>query len=102
MDALSDIYKSLEVTPDGGLTRTRDGRDYFDVRPSRPRGDENQYNKWITRFDLSRAKKTSDLDGFDVTAKDNMCVRGVEMTLRFARVRGVRPWRPRRGGPPVA
>lgn len=80
IDALSDIYKSLEDTPDGGLTGTRDGRDYFDAHPFRPQGDENQYNEWITRFNFSRAEATSDLDDFDVAVKDNMCVRGVEMT----------------------
>jgi Asp-tRNA(Asn)/Glu-tRNA(Gln) amidotransferase A subunit family amidase len=78
--ALADVYRALEDAPAGGVTDDPTGRDRFETAPYRPSDDENRYNQWLTRFELTREGTNGDLDDLDVALKDNMCVRGVELT----------------------
>ena len=80
IDALADVYRALEDAPAGGVTDDPTGGDRFGTAPYRPPDAENRYNQWVTRFELTREGATGDLDDLDVALKDNMCVRGVELT----------------------
>jgi amidase/aspartyl-tRNA(Asn)/glutamyl-tRNA(Gln) amidotransferase subunit A len=91
IDALSDIYASLENSPGGGVASDGADGEVFETTPWRPEADENPYNEWITRFRLERPDAAGPLDDLDVAVKDNMCVRGVEMTCGSRALEGFVP-----------
>lgn len=79
INTLAGIYADLEDAPvEGYRERAVDERLLGD--PYRPSGEEDPYNAWLRRFDLTRVDADGPLDGYEVGVKDNMCVRGVEMT----------------------
>lgn len=80
ISALAPIYRDLEAAPVEALTGGDPGADVFETRPYRPTSAADPYNAWITRFDLVRKDARGILEGYDVALKDNMAVRGVEMT----------------------
>lgn len=88
--AMADFYELLESTPDPGRRSDPDVSDRFDRHPYRPTDDEDPHNAWITRFELDRPDAESDvLDGVTVGLKDNICVRGVELTCGSLAFEGV-------------
>ncbi|MBB6646741.1 amidase [Halobellus ruber] len=91
LDALADVYAALEDAPAGGVTPDPADGDRFETAPFRPPDAENRYNQWLTRFALTRDGATGDLDGLDVALKDNMCVRGVELTCGSRALEGFVP-----------
>lgn len=80
LDTLSDIYAGLEDAPVEAGTERGDRGETFATRPHRPTVDDDPHNAWITRFNLRQPNATGRLDGFEIAVKDNMCIRGVEMT----------------------
>mgnify|MGYP006281136975 CR=1 FL=1 len=89
--ALAPIYRDLEAAPIESLTGDAPGTHVFETTPHRPTADEDPYNAWITRFDLVREGAMGVLDGMDVALKDNMAVRGVELTCGSAAFADVVP-----------
>lgn len=79
-ETLSGIYRDLEGVPRETTEVTGDTSDVFESPPRRAVPTEDEYNAWITRFDLCRPDKSGELDGHTVAIKDNTCVRGVELT----------------------
>jgi len=79
-EALSGIYRDLETAPRRPSRSTGDMSDIFKAPPRRASSSEDEYNAWITRFDLSRPDTSGLLDGHTIAIKDNTCVRGVELT----------------------
>jgi amidase/aspartyl-tRNA(Asn)/glutamyl-tRNA(Gln) amidotransferase subunit A len=77
---LSDIYVALEEASAGSLKRRHEEYDRLEMSANGSSPTNNTYNQWLTRFGLSRPSMDGVLDGVDVAVKDNMCVRGVEMT----------------------
>lgn len=76
LNTLFDIYADLETVP-----RPGDGHgdvERYESTPTPP--DDDPYNAWLQRFELSR-EASGDLDGLSVAIKDNICVRGAEMTV---------------------
>ncbi|WP_254546883.1 amidase [Halomarina pelagica] len=84
--ALSGIYDDLEVAPVG---RRRTARDVFETTPYRPDEGTDPHNAWLWRFDLVRPGGTGVLDGLDVAVKNNVAVRGVELTCGSRAFEGV-------------
>lgn len=80
LNTLAAIYVDLENTPTESLTERSDHGDVFETRPYRSAPSEDTHNAWITRFDLHQQDAGTALDGIDIAVKDNMCVRGVELT----------------------
>lgn len=74
------VYDDLEAAPVESLTRREDDADYFETAPYRPESDEDLYNAWITRFDLVRPDADGPLSDVTIGVKDNIAVRGVELT----------------------
>ena len=78
LNNLFDVYANLEDVPrpaDRSAAPERVGQS-----PYRPGPVEDTYNAWLQRFELSR-EASGDLDGLSIAVKDNVCVRGVEMTV---------------------
>lgn len=75
-----DVYHDLETAPVESLTRRKNDDDFFEVAPIRPTDNKDPYNAWITRFDLVRPSSDGPLGGVTVGVKDNLAVRGAEMT----------------------
>lgn len=75
--ALSGIYDDLEDAPSGPSGGTHDA---FETTPHRPGKGEDSHNAWLWRFDLVRPGGNGVLDGLDIAVKNNMGVRGVELT----------------------
>ncbi|MDY6764471.1 MAG: amidase family protein [Halobacteria archaeon] len=75
LDKLSGIYSRL-----GDIdTEIDDPRaDLFEETPHKP--DEDDHNAWISRFQLVNPDSDGELSGLDIGIKDNICVRGAEMT----------------------
>jgi Asp-tRNA(Asn)/Glu-tRNA(Gln) amidotransferase A subunit family amidase len=89
METLADIYDELDAAPvDRGVPG---GYDAFEPGPRRPGPDEDPYNAWLTRFDLSRPDAGGMLGGLSVAVKDNTCVRGVELTCGSRAFEGTVP-----------
>lgn len=87
---LSDIYKNLESTPTQ-YSQQSSGRETFVQPPREPNPEEDQYNAWVTRFQLERPDSSGRLSGNSVAVKDNMCIRGVELTAGSRAFRDVVP-----------
>lgn len=89
MDALGDVYAELEdarvPAPDAGA------EERFSAGPRRPGPDEDPHNAWLARFDLRRPDASGPLDGLTVAVKDNVAVRGVELTCGSRAFEGVVP-----------
>lgn len=75
-----DVYEDLEAAPVESLNRRENDADYFETAPHRPEREKNPHNAWITRFDLVRPDADGPLSGVTVGVKDNIAVRGVELT----------------------
>lgn len=75
------IPRELESVPVESLRREQasEGDRYLEL-PDRPASDENPNNSWITRFELDRPNVDGLLEGVPTAIKDNLCVRGAEMT----------------------
>jgi Asp-tRNA(Asn)/Glu-tRNA(Gln) amidotransferase A subunit family amidase len=80
LNTLADIYVDLENAPTESLTERSDHGEVFETQPYRSAPSEDTHNAWITRFDLHQQDAGTVLDGIDIAVKDNMCVRGVELT----------------------
>ncbi|WP_224337721.1 amidase [Haloprofundus halobius] len=76
----SDAFVELEVAPLEALCDLSGDGDTYEASPRRPADSENPHNAWITRFDLVRSSADGVLSGIDVGVKDNICVRGAELT----------------------
>ncbi|HET7322796.1 MAG TPA: amidase family protein [Halococcus sp.] len=85
-----DVYDELEAVPIHEL-RSRTGGDVYETPPYRSTPDEDPYNAWITRFDSSRPDTNGLLSGVDIGVKDNLAVRGVELTNASHGFEGVVP-----------
>lgn len=79
IDTLAGFYTALEEAPIESFG-DRNVTDQFTGEAYRPTGDEDPYNAWLQRFELTREGASGPLDGMTIGIKDNMCVRGVEMT----------------------
>ncbi len=79
VNTLAEIYRDLEKVPISG-PHSRNRADTFETCPYRPSAVEDPHNAWITKFNLYRADTQGELDGVDIGIKDNMAVRGVELT----------------------
>lgn len=73
-----EVYAELETIPIDAF-HSRAG-DAYEEPPYRPIIRENPYNAWITRFNLVRLDTDGLLSDVDVGVKDNICVRGAELT----------------------
>jgi Asp-tRNA(Asn)/Glu-tRNA(Gln) amidotransferase A subunit family amidase len=91
METLAGIYKELDAAPVERLAAESSGRDSFEAGIRRPGSDEDPYNAWLTRFNLSRPDADGPLSGLSVGVKDNTCVRGVELTCGSRAFEGVVP-----------
>ena len=91
LDALASIYDEIDEAPVEDVLADQTGPDVFE-RDSRP-GDlpEDPYNAWLTRFELSRSDASGALSDVTVAIKDNMCLRGVELTCGSRAFEGVVP-----------
>lgn len=78
LNTLSDIYATLEDVP--RPTNRTTVTECFDNSPYVPSNHDDPHNAWLQRFSLSR-ETSGDLDEMTVAVKDNICVRGVEMTV---------------------
>lgn len=76
----TDVFAELESLPLDQLCGFSGGGDAYETPPYRPADDENPHNAWITRFDLIRGDTDGLLSGVNVGVKDNVCVRGAELT----------------------
>ncbi|MEF8812377.1 MAG: amidase [Halovenus sp.] len=88
LNNLLDIYETLEDIPRPGTGDSAPEQ----FSQSRPGEGDDPYNAWLQRFDLSREAGGA-LDGTTVAVKDNMCVRGVEMTVGSRAFEGFVPGR---------
>ncbi|WP_224450389.1 amidase [Haloprofundus salilacus] len=70
----------LEGVPVESLRAGDGDGDQYHVAPFRPSDDENPNNAWITRFELDRPDADGQLAGLPTAIKDNLAVRGSEMT----------------------
>ncbi|MFA9518173.1 amidase [Halopenitus sp. H-Gu1] len=86
IEALSGLYDDLEATPAGA---TAGDRDVFETTPHRPAEGDDPHNAWLWRFDLVRPDGSGALDGLDVAVKNNMGIRGVELTCGSRAFEGV-------------
>lgn len=91
METLAGIYEELDAAPVGQLAAESGGRDSFKADIRRPGPDKDPYNAWLTQFDLSRPDADGPLSGLSVAVKDNICVRGVELTCGSRAFEGVVP-----------
>jgi amidase/aspartyl-tRNA(Asn)/glutamyl-tRNA(Gln) amidotransferase subunit A len=84
-NALAPIYRDLEGAPagagGGGPAERMASRD---AAP-------DPYNAWLARFSLTRPDADGPLSGVAVGVKDNMAVRGVELTCGSRAFEGVVP-----------
>ena len=85
-NALAPIYRDLEESPYATADR---GPETFEPRE---RG-EDPHNAWLSRFELTRESADGSLSGLAVGVKDNMAVRGVELTCGSRAFEGVVPGR---------
>ncbi|WP_101295805.1 amidase [Halegenticoccus soli] len=76
----SDAYADLESAALDALCDFSGGGDTYGEPPYRPTDGENPHNAWITLFDLVRTGADGLLSDVEVGVKDNICVRGVELT----------------------
>lgn len=76
----TDAPRDLESIPVESLRADERGGDRYHRPPYRPAAEENPNNAWITRFELDRPGADGPLDGVPTAIKDNMCVRGAELT----------------------
>lgn len=91
IEKLADIYQELDEAPIERLTAEPQGREMFEVGSRQPGPDEDPYNAWLTRFDLTRPGSDGSLSGLSVAVKDNHCVRGVELTCGSKAFKGIVP-----------
>lgn len=61
-------------------TRPRSRSERFDVRPHRPTPEEDPFNAWLTRCELTRPDATGPLTDVQVGIKDCIAVAGLELT----------------------
>lgn len=83
-NALAPIYRDLEGTPYASADHAPE------TFEPRERG-EDPHNAWLSRFELSREGADGPLSGLAVGVKDNMAVRGVELTCGSRAFEGVVP-----------
>ncbi|WP_129113760.1 amidase [Halegenticoccus tardaugens] len=76
----SDAYADLESAPLDALCDFSGSGDAYEAPPRRPTSGGNPHNAWISRFDLVRPSADGLLSGVEVGVKDNICVRGAELT----------------------
>jgi len=85
-NALAPIYRDLEGEP-VGAAGAAGGAERVEPRD----GGEDSHNAWLARFSLAREDATGPLSGVAVGVKDNMAVRGVELTCGSRAFEGVVP-----------
>lgn len=91
LNTLADIYVELEDAPVEALAKRSSSTETFTTTPYRPPSSEDPHNAWITRFDLHQPDTRGVLGGLEIAVKDNMCVRGVEMTCGSRAFEGFTP-----------
>jgi Asp-tRNA(Asn)/Glu-tRNA(Gln) amidotransferase A subunit family amidase len=85
-NALAPIYRDLEAAPYAAADHAPER---FEPRD---RG-KDPHNAWLSRFELTREDADGPLSGVAVGVKDNMAVRGVELTAGSRAFEGVVPGR---------
>lgn len=83
--------EQLEDVPVESLRAGEGDGDQYHVAPYRPADHENPNNAWITRFELDRPDADGPLAGVPTAIKDNLCVRGAEITCASRGFEGVVP-----------
>lgn len=91
LETLKGIYHELEETPIEALLHDEYYPETFRFIHRRPGLDDDPYNSWLSRFELSRSETEGPLTGQTVAIKDNICVRGVELTCGSRAFRGIVP-----------
>ena len=87
----SNELKNLEAVWTKTIGKKSTSRDLFVETPYYPSDDENLFNAWITRFELVRPDNDGLLSGYDVAIKDNIAIRGAEMTCASREYEGSVP-----------
>ncbi|GAA1333960.1 Asp-tRNA(Asn)/Glu-tRNA(Gln) amidotransferase subunit GatA [Streptomyces sanglieri] len=90
INKLSDIYTDLAsiTTPSSGRSA---GPETFVEPPSNPEPNDDPYNAWLKQFELVRPEASGALSDCSVAVKDNICLRGVELTVGSRAFEGVVP-----------
>jgi Asp-tRNA(Asn)/Glu-tRNA(Gln) amidotransferase A subunit family amidase len=91
IEKLGSIYEELEDIPVEGLNNKTQKVEQYKEGPSRPGPDDDPYNAWLTRFELSQPNNNGKLSDLSVAIKDNTCVRGVELTCGSKAFSGIVP-----------